>query len=87
MAMASKLDLTKGKAEEFSVTSSVAFMHKKADDVILRVQQALGRTHSKKGQYVTIHHGETFSELAFSLEIFVLKVKRIFNEFGNLFVH
>ncbi|XP_060577958.1 uncharacterized protein LOC132735071 [Ruditapes philippinarum] len=56
------MDTVKRLSRDFSMLDTVSDVHKKADAILLRIQQALGRTASSKSQYMTIHHGETFNK-------------------------
>lgn len=58
--MASRADITRRRSTAFTVTNTVSCLQKTADDIILKMQQALGRAPTSKGQYVTINHGERF---------------------------
>ncbi|XP_045187644.1 uncharacterized protein LOC123545384 [Mercenaria mercenaria] len=56
------MDKVKRLSSDLSVYNSVWYLQKKADTIILRVQQALGRTASPKSQYMTVNYGETFNK-------------------------
>ena len=56
------MDTMKRLSRDAAFLNTALEVQKKADAIILRVQQALGRTASSKSQYMTVHHGETFSK-------------------------